>query len=189
MDRLVAADFWKELSGTVSGLRDVLESPDDAEDEEEIVVTKRNNSSPASDSLTSSHGLLFGTASSSAVPCDHRDTPQRVKSQLMSTYHARVDVLFKAVHWPTVVTSINVLEHSGYDKYSVTATSVLEAAVYFTAVCSLRDAEIENRHVLVQQYRAIAERSFTRSGLLTTSDIVVLRAFVILLVRLAHKSD
>ncbi|KAI5367674.1 hypothetical protein Slin15195_G028050 [Septoria linicola] len=67
------------------------------------------------------------------MPYGHRDTPQRVKSQLLSTYHDRVDVLFKAVHWPMVVTSIKAMEHSGYDKHPNTATSVLKAAVYFTA--------------------------------------------------------
>lgn len=59
----------------------------------------------------------------------------------------------------------------------------LESAIYFAALCTLSPDEIEDRDVQLMRYRSATEASLTRAGLLTTTNIVTLQAFVIYLVR------
>jgi len=96
---------------------------------------------------------------------------------LLDVYHERVHALFKVLHWPSTLALLDTSKDS--DDIKLRA---LKSAIYFTSVCSLLDHELEGRRVILSQYRQRAEEAFIDAGLLTTTSLMVLQAFVIYLV-------
>lgn len=71
-----------------------------------------------------------------------------------------------------------------------TVTAVLESAIYFLAICSLAQDDCErlqlgDRFALMDSFRKITEMLLAKAGLLTTTSLTVLQAFVLYLVSLS----
>lgn len=67
-------------------------------------------------------------------------------------------------------------------------------AIYYAAIASLEDGEVERRlgaskDCLVVQYRFAIEQALAKAHFLTTSDFVVLQAFVLFLVIVRRYDD
>ena len=178
----VAPDFWSALSEEVHGLRETLESSED-EQEEEIPA-----SDPKVEQASKSYGagsILFLNAHSSLrrAPPIHS---AKVRTQLLGLYQYRVDSVYKILHWPTVLATLQ----SGTVTEASLPLSVqtLEYSIYFMATCSVNDAEaakmgLGHRSETLQFYRSSVEEMLARSSLLQTPDTTILQAFVIYLVR------
>ena len=96
---------------------------------------------------------------------------------LLDVYHERVHALLKVLHWPSTLALLSTTKDS--DEIKLRA---LKSAICFTSVCSLFDHELEGRRAILSQYRQCAEKAFIDAGLLTTTSLMVLQAFVIYLV-------
>lgn len=178
----VAPVFWTELSDAVAGIRDVLEDNEldseiEAVQEESSASVPSSHSSPYAAVDTGSQAILFGGILAS--PSDDFNLPAETKEYLLQAYKYRVDPIFKPLHWPSTLAIIQPSDH-----ILSTDARALELAMCFTASCSLFDHEFENRRVFVEQVRQAAERAFVRAGMLTTTSIVPLQAFIIYLVSL-----
>lgn len=88
----------------------------------------------------------------------------------------------KVVHWPTI------LELSKCDESTQSASiQALRNAINFLAVCSMTQADCEtmaagDRAQMIKHFRNRTETSLNAASFLTSTDIVVLQAFVLYLV-------
>ena len=109
------------------------------------------------------------------------------KTTLLEIYHTRVDNVFKLLHWPTVLGRIG-RGHRDIDLAPPTASGLaLEFAIYFMALCSIRDEEAgtllsAEKPVILCTCRRAAEMLLQKSDLLRKPSIQALQAFVIYLV-------
>lgn len=182
VESLIAPNFWTDLSDAVAGLRDVLENPDEADqydDDHAISSSSTSVTSPGSTTGIDGHAILLGNASAS--PKAQATLPPGLLNWLPSVYEDRVHPIFKPVHWPSTLAIIRP-QNDGLHRTLTPNARALESAVHFTAACSLLDHEVEQRQSIVQQLRQTAEDALARAGLLTTTDLSVLQAFIIYLV-------
>lgn len=164
-------------------MKDILEHPD--EDDDADVDETDDASSAAGTAFSSptptklsfnSHSILFGSGAPSARA--RPSPPSATKAWLISVYKDRVDPLFKPLHWPS---TLSILQRGGKKSAEERA---LEYGIYFVAACSLFDHELERRQSIVEQFRQTVEEALTEAGLLTSTSLILLQAFVIHLVRL-----
>jgi hypothetical protein len=168
---------------SVAGLRDVLEdssSPDHlkiaqnpspiSEGQESLPPIPVINGETVSSDLNK---ILFGRSNKAGSTVTSPD----MDHFLLNVYHERVHALFKVLHWPSTLALFDTSKDS--DDIKLRA---LKSAIYFTSVCSLLDHELEGRRAILSQYRQRAEEAFIDAGLLTTTSLMVLQAFVIYLV-------
>lgn len=154
----------------MAGLRDVLEDDVDGE------LGGEGDSTPASATISpDASSLLLGTGPHSAR-LNEGPAPE-TRDWLMAVYKERVDVIFKPLHWPTVLLQIRSLK--GQRSLEIEA---LESAILFTAACSLFKHEVRGTDVSVECLLQRVEAALVEVGLLTTTSILVLQAFVIYLV-------
>jgi hypothetical protein len=117
---------------------------------------------------------------------------ERVRTILLQVYRERVDCLYKALHWPSVLAEIHRLhsDEVNFHKASlhkVTPGKALEFSIYFMSLCSMKDEEttsfgLGDRPSLIEQYRDAAEQTISATGLLQSPTVTSLQAFVIYLV-------
>lgn len=176
---------------SVAGLRSVLEDYEPSESTSDVqqpgLVPGRQESldfaaSDGSSEMISCdpNNMLFGRPGKAGTI----NTPTQMEHFLLDVYHKRVHALFMVLHWPT---TLDVLQGAGDGED--TNVRALRAAIYFTSVCSLFDHELEERRVILNQYRQRAEQAFIDAKLLTTTSFVVLQAFTIYLVSVDNRSQ
>ena len=181
-EHALAPEFWSNLLETAKDIRhavdEVLDDPDDkfSADEPSLkfsVQRPASVSNPISSKLgrKDTTSLIFQSLYQDPLPAQ----ADVMRSRLFSIYQDRFDALFKVLHWP-------LAKQIGEDHVESSASRALEAAVCFAAVCTLRAHEVEDRGALLQQTHQTVERSMNEAGLLTTTNIVTLKAFVIYLV-------
>ncbi|KAF2479296.1 hypothetical protein BDY17DRAFT_53780 [Neohortaea acidophila] len=169
IESFIASDFWVELSDAVAGLRHVLEDDVDGE------LGGEGDSTPASATISpDASSLLLGTGPHIAR-LNEGPGPE-TRDWLMAVYKERVDVIFKPLHWPTVL--LQILSVKGQRSLEIEA---LESAILFTAACSLFKHELRGTDVSVEYLLQRVEAALVEVGLLTTTSILVLQAFVIYL--------
>ncbi|MCJ1471357.1 hypothetical protein MMC07_010005 [Pseudocyphellaria aurata] len=111
--------------------------------------------------------------------------PQPVQIfRLWQTFLDNVNPLVKILHTPTVQQL--VLEASGNLKFVSKSMNALLFAIYLAAVSSLSNAECEiivgqERSVLLANFYLGARESLISAGFLSSSDLVVLQAYVLFL--------
>lgn len=166
----------------MAGLREVLQESDEEEDDLDDSSSSNAMTPAKTGRLTNSSAVLFGTE----FPTQDFHSLERpapdMASWLLAVYRERFDPICKIVHWPTVYTTFSLQHHQGRLPELSVADQALESAIHFTALCTLQDIEVNGRSTLVEQYRARAEASLVRAGLLSSQSVVVLQAFVIYLV-------
>jgi hypothetical protein len=176
----VAPDFWSALSAEVHGLRETLESSEDEEytDPQEMQGISKTGSRDTG-------AIIFPSArqnDSGALP-----TPTlEAQKILLQLFRERVDSVYKIVHWPTVLATMERPTPPSDTKLS--SSQALEYSIYFMALCSITDDEAKglglgDRPSLVQTYRATVENLYANSTLLQSPDLTLLQAFMIYLVR------
>lgn len=111
--------------------------------------------------------------------------------KLWEIYQTNVNPLMKIVHVPTLTQQIvKAITDLGRVPRNVEA---LMFSIYAAAVLSMSDAECqaafyESRQGLLSRYCLGAKRALIRAKLIGTSDLTVLQAFTIYLVRLSSCS-
>lgn len=181
--KFVAPDFWIALSVEVHGLRETLENTQDEAEEE------RQANAPVLDhpnTMSNTGAFLFPFANRD-LTTDSPLIPSDNQSKLLELYRYRVDSVYKILHWPTVVRTLQRTHGNKNKKSSKPSEDSLEAAIYFMAICSITDSEsvelgFGNRREMLQGYQSTVENSLARSSLLQCPDLATVQAFVIYLV-------
>ncbi|KAK5128565.1 hypothetical protein LTR85_003236 [Meristemomyces frigidus] len=106
--------------------------------------------------------------------------------QLWQAYLANVDPMMKVFHAPTVQPMI--LGQIGRP-YLAANEQALTSAIYLISVVSLTDEECraslqERRSELLRRFRQATEEALSAANFITTTDVVVLQAFVLYLAAL-----
>jgi hypothetical protein len=112
---------------------------------------------------------------------------ETVRSILLQVYRERVDCLYKALHWPSVLADILRLHNGGPEVRNSNPHEALEYSIYFMSLCSITDEEasrfgLGDRLSLIEQCRAAAEQAISETALLQQPNVTSLQAFVIYLV-------
>ena len=113
--------------------------------------------------------------------------PQPVQMfRLWQTFLDNVNPLSKVVHAPT--TQLQVLDATTNLENIPATTEALLFAIYTSAICSLTNEECEAmmgepKSSLLPKYLAAVKQALCAVGFIKCSDLVVLQALVLLLVR------
>ncbi|KAJ9613887.1 hypothetical protein H2200_002023 [Cladophialophora chaetospira] len=176
--------LWASLSHEIAEMRDLLD--DDNFHEE--------NPEPAHESpQCKRRGETLVLPTTNLLP--NPPSPELSFDQsrvLWAAYESNVAPLVKIFHLP----SLNTLYHDltwGHAHRNSRTKAVL-GAVHFAAVVSMDSIDCENalncpKAHLVHRYRCQAERAFGEAGLMNTSSVLVLQAFVLYLTSMRRCDD
>lgn len=187
----MAADFWSNLTEAVQDLRDVVDVDDDESGpqhaSEQQKVTENRWSHQASSASSGLPSQTSGSPSSLLLLRSRTSlepallTPEAFGFDVLYVYHYRFDAIFKVLHWPTAQA---LIERSRLETSPSSLDGcVLEAAVSFAAVCTLKPHEVADKEYLLHAARDRIESCLSGVDFITTTSLVVLQAFVIYLVR------
>ena len=129
--------------------------------------------------------MLFGSPSHHTNLAHLHPSPIQI-FRLWQTFLENVNPVVKIFHAPSVQRL--VLENSGNIQQMPRNVEALMFAIYSCAVTSSSEEECESMHgesrsTLTQRYRKGAEEALFRVNVLKTSDLMVLQAFILFLVR------
>ncbi|KAL9114084.1 MAG: hypothetical protein Q9227_001856 [Pyrenula ochraceoflavens] len=155
----------------VAGLRDLLEHTDEDDTDQREDHAGTDGVLNAADSVET---LIFGHE----TPLDEdilQPPTQETRAALLRIYRERVDRLFKATHWPTVVSDIEGQYIDSVYKPSSPSTQALEFAIYFMAICALNDKEsksffLSDRNSLLRKYKNATEVLVSRAKVIEQPD-------------------
>lgn len=176
----VASDFWTVLSQEVAGLRETLEDSDD----DQVDATASNVRSD-NDGFSDGCSMLFASDQTHHT-IQHTKPDARVRETLLDAYEARVNTVFKPLHWPIVCRGIRTRYGSTVISDASPSAKALEYAIYYMAVCSLSELEcldlfLDTKDKALHSYRNMTETLLTSARTLQNPDIQGLQAFVIYL--------
>lgn len=184
----VAPEFWTALSKEVSGLRETLEDSDD-QDGHENDTDHLMEQVPEPSQISSRAGTIL-------FRCFHSRDQKHIalpssdaRTRLLQLYRLRVDTVYKVLHWPTVLATIDATHESpmaGSPRESQ-PVQILQWSIYFMAMCSItneeaKEMDLGDRPSVLQNYRVTVEGLLAKSNLLRTPNLIILQAFVIYLV-------
>lgn len=178
----VSDDFWTALSEQVAGIREVLNDEDLLPETIDEPVQASGGSSAQNIDL-----LVFSSSGPSLDLEQPLKLPTHVVGELVEAFLYRVDSIQKIVHKPTLYrmlssylgeTSIHTCDHS---------VEALFSAILFIALSISDEDELKQKYqiqkaVYVSRYMLLAEMSLSRSGIMNTTSLTALQAFVIYLV-------
>ncbi|KIM96689.1 hypothetical protein OIDMADRAFT_32616 [Oidiodendron maius Zn] len=107
-----------------------------------------------------------------------------IANLLWQSYVHNVDILVKIIYKPAV--EVLIMSHTKDSNGIGASTEALLFAIYFASVTSLSSEECLNIHheergLLVRRYRYALEQALAKTGLLTSQEIEVLQAIILLL--------
>ncbi|KUJ08351.1 uncharacterized protein LY89DRAFT_725234 [Mollisia scopiformis] len=165
---------WSSINEEVVGIRELLD---------DLVDDELNQPKPDVTEGIQSRTfdiLMHGDASCFVQAHILESPPRNVVSALLDVYLSRIDPIFKVCHGPSLRT---MLLRAGPLNL---AQEALKFSVFFTAVNSLSVSECSqllgsSKDELNNRLKLAAEVMLSRSGLLTTTNLTVLQAFVVYL--------
>ncbi|KAI1433855.1 fungal-specific transcription factor domain-containing protein [Xylaria sp. CBS 124048] len=180
----VSNAFWSKITDEIEALRSETEqleddSSDSSDDENSPVTADQH-----ADDHTDHHGFIFGYSSSNVDLRRLHPLP----SQMLfywQVYMENVDPIVKLLHVPTMTKIIKDLRS---DMSTITpGVEALMFAIYLAAIISLEAEEVmtnfgAEKTQLISRYRFATEQALARANCLTSSDLVVLQAFVLFLI-------
>ena len=181
LGKFVAPDFWVTLSQEVAAIRETLEESDD----QHIDETAPGVQNQINGSRDNGCRVLFAQVVGDDATCG-TEPVARVREALLDVYEARIDTVFRPIHWPTVSGNIRTRHGSTIPPTVSASDRALEYAIYHLAVCSLSEDEclevlLDTKTKSLHQYHAATETYISRARTLQSPDILGLQAFVIYL--------
>ncbi len=135
-----------------------------------------------------SASLIFSSSPSATISLAHLHPPPVQIFKLWQTFLDNVNPLTKIFHAPTI--QLRILEASADLENIPKGLEALMFGIYATAVMSMGHSEWdvnfgemgEARQIALTRYRKAAKLALSRAGLLRSSDMTILQAFVLYLV-------
>lgn len=163
--------LWKSVSHELQDAEDIIEEDD----------SEKSAASPTQNEQDFSSGFLFGGASSRrSLTNFHPNAIQIFK--LWNTFLEGVNPLTKIIHWPTL--QKRILDAAS-DLGSISPElEALMFSIYSTALLCMQDDEVqktfeESKSTLLTRYRQCAQQALVNAGVLGTSELMILQAFVL----------
>jgi hypothetical protein len=186
--RYISHQTWTMMGKEISEIHDLLD--ESSEEDTSLPYLQRSTESGTPSRLVD-HGFLFGWPSAIADLKDLRPSPSDM-FLLQNIFLDNVDPLTKPLHRPTVQ-KLFLDTSTSYWNVSK-AEDALMFAIYFAATVSLNQAQCQSlfgqtRNVLVSRFRLGAELALSRTAFLSSSNLMVLQAFTILLLGLRKEDD
>ncbi|KAI0410187.1 fungal-specific transcription factor domain-containing protein [Xylaria palmicola] len=183
--------FWAKITDEIMALRSETqrltdESSDSSDDEASPVAAN-----PQADQHIDHHGFIFGYSSSNIDLRSLHPLP----SQMLfywQVYMENVDPIIKLLHVPAMTKVVKELRS---DMSTVTpGVEALMFAIYFAAITSMEPDEVmtnfgAEKPELVARYRFATEQALAKANCITTSELVVLQAFVLFLILVRRYDD
>ncbi|KAI0390615.1 fungal-specific transcription factor domain-containing protein [Xylariaceae sp. FL0594] len=181
--RYVSNAFWTKISEEIEALRSDTQRLSDGSD------GSSDEETPPAENLTveqhrDHHGFVYGYSSTSVDLRRLHPLPSQV-SFYWQMYLQNVDPIVKILHAPTVNEIIKGLLS---DMNSMTpGVEALMFSIYLAAITSMEPEEVRTnfgaeKSLLIDRYRFGTEQALARANFLTTSELVVVQAFVLFLV-------
>ncbi len=106
--------------------------------------------------------------------------------QLWQIYINNVNPLLKITHIPTL--QAQIISAGANTAKIAKPMEVLMFAIYFTAVSSMTDSEVqstfgEDRHVLLGKYHSATQQALVNAGFMRSTELMVLQALLLYLVQ------
>jgi hypothetical protein len=176
--RYLENGIWTSLQNEFRDSKEIL---DDSTDEDDV---EKCDSLPLDHCSPTGTGLLFGIQTSATALRSLHPTPVQIL-KLWQTYLDNVNPLVKLFHAPTVQRLVSGAIRNLDDIPRNLETLLF--GIYAVSVESLTDSECvsllgESKFIAVQRFRTCAQCALANANLLTSSDIMVLQAFVLFIV-------
>ncbi|KAI8951874.1 fungal-specific transcription factor domain-containing protein [Xylaria longipes] len=189
--RYVSNAFWTKITEEIEALRSEThrltdDSSDSSGDEVSPIVAN-----PQADHHIDHHGFIFGYSSSNVDLRSLHPLPSQMHFYWL-VYMENVDPIVKLLHVPTTTKVIRDLRR---DMSTMTpGVEALMFVIYFAAITSMEEDEVltnfaTEKSQLIARYRFATEQALARANCVTTSELVVLQAFVIFLILVRRYDD
>ncbi|KAI0425366.1 fungal-specific transcription factor domain-containing protein [Xylaria sp. FL1042] len=189
--RYVNNAFWSKITEEIEALRSETqrltdESSDSSGDEDSPVAAD-----PQTDRHIDHHGFIFGYSSSNVDLRPLHPLP----SQMLfywQVYMDNVDPIIKLLHVPTTTKIVKELRS---DMSTITpGVEALMFAIYLAAITSMEHDEVvtnfgAEKPQLIARYRFATEQALAKANCVTSSELVVLQAFVLFLILVRRYDD
>ncbi|KAJ8115101.1 hypothetical protein OPT61_g3182 [Boeremia exigua] len=180
--QFLAPEFWSSLSESVAGLRGILEDSGNESDEHEVEQERHLDQVESTTSEDVPVLLPVSKRPGYRPPILSPAT----SVLLFELFRGRVDTVYKVVHLPTILVSLQTARSNG--KLTV-SNLALEYAIYWMALCTLTDDEawvmgLGHRIDLLKSYRAAVEHFLASSHLMDHPDLTSLQALIIYMIGL-----
>ncbi|KAI0521538.1 fungal-specific transcription factor domain-containing protein [Xylaria bambusicola] len=189
--RYVNNAFWSKITEEIEALRSETQrltddSSDSSGDEDSPVAAD-----PQTDRHLDHHGFIFGYSSSNVDLRSLHPLP----SQMLfywQVYMDNVDPIVKLLHVPTMTKTVKELRS---DMSTMTpGVEALMFSIYLAAITSMEQDEVvtnfgAEKTQLLARYRFATEQALAKANCITTSELVVLQAFVLFLILVRRYDD
>ena len=184
--RYVSSRLWGSMGDEIAEMRDILDSSLLGDEESTSLDFERMVSTPST-----STGLLLNYTRT-AVCVETLHPSPAVVGALWQIFKDNVDPLVKVLHCPSTEEILRKVSSA------ISSTSKSEQslvfAIYLAAVNSIdgeqcRSVLQEPKEDLIRSFRFATEQSLAQAGLLTTSSLMTLQAFVLYLTSLRSQED
>ncbi|KAJ8105374.1 hypothetical protein ONZ43_g7450 [Nemania bipapillata] len=189
--RYVNNAFWTKITEEIEALRSETQrltddSSDSSSDEGSPIQV-----SPRTDQHVDHHGFIFGYSSSNVDLRPLHPLP----SQMLfywQVYMENVDPIVKLLHVPATTKIVKELRS---DMSTISpGVEALMFSIYFAAITSMEAEEVKTnfgaeKQQLIARYRFATEQALAKANCVTTSELVVLQAFVLFLILVRRYDD
>ncbi|KAI1815242.1 hypothetical protein GGS20DRAFT_356020 [Poronia punctata] len=181
--RYVSNAFWTKISEEIEALRSETHRLTDESDHSSEEETPAADN-PYAERHADHHGFIFGYSSSNVELRKLHPLPSQML-YYWQIYTENVDPIIKILHAPTMT---KIIRGICADMNTITpGIEALMFAIYLAAITSMEPEEVmtnfgAEKGELVARYRFATEQALAKANCLTTSEIVVVQAFVIYLI-------
>ncbi|KAF3764249.1 hypothetical protein M406DRAFT_91697, partial [Cryphonectria parasitica EP155] len=187
--RYVSSVFWSKITDELDEIRNetqrLTDGESDVSDDESLVAPATTRSSG------DHHAFVFGYRSADVDLRALHPLPSQIP-YMWQLYQENVDPIVKVIHIPTVDKLVKETRKN-LDKLGP-ANECLMFAIYFAAITSIDAADVQTnfgveRDELISKYRFALEQALAKANFITTSELVVLQAFIVFLVLVRRHDD
>ncbi|KAI8623988.1 hypothetical protein F5Y19DRAFT_342317 [Xylariaceae sp. FL1651] len=189
--RYISNAFWSKITDEIEALRTETQKLTDDSSDSSADESSPVAGNPPVDEHVDHHGFIFGYSSSNVDLRKLHPLP----SQMLfywQVYMENVDPIVKILHVPTMTKTIRELR-SNMDSITP-GVEALMFSIYYAAITSMDPAEVmtnfgAEKPQLIARYRFATEQALAKANCLTTSELVVVQAFVLFLVLVRRFDD
>ncbi|KAI1350790.1 fungal-specific transcription factor domain-containing protein [Xylaria sp. FL0043] len=189
--RYINNAFWSKITEEIEALRSETQRLTDESEESSGDEDSPVTADLRTDSHIDHHGFIFGYSSSNVDLRSLHPLPSQV-GFYWQVYMENVDPIIKLLHIPTMTKTIKALRS---DMSTMTpGVEALMFSIYFAAITSMEHDEVvtnfgAEKQQLIARYRFATEQALAKASCVTSSELVVLQAFVLFLILVRRYDD
>ena len=188
--RYVSNPVWVSIGDDIAEMRDLLDEP--SSDEENGASQGGSGLGQGYAKSAASQSFVFGHPLPSSLEFRSLHPPKGQLSFLWDIYKERVEPLVKVLHRPSAEKLL--VETWSKSRGTTRSADAVLFAICLAATASLDPQECqmslgESQDAMTNRFRMATELALAQAGFLTSSNLMVLQAFVIYLICLRNQDD